>query len=77
MEMMVIFQEKKKQRLVLECCEGYKRSENLTQCVPHCSAPPCSTHGLCVRPETCQCQPGYGGPDCSKCKITRGDGVRD
>ena len=69
----MIFQEKKKQRLVLECCEGYKRSQNLTQCVPQCSAPPCSPHGECVEPETCQFQPGYGGSDCSKCKIRPGE----
>ena len=71
--MMVIFQEKKKQRLVLECCPGYKRTANLTQCVPDCSSPPCSSHGLCVSPDTCQCEPGYGGPDCSKCKFRRAE----
>ena len=66
--LLVMFQHQKKQRLVLECCEGYKRTENRTHCEPSCSSPECSRHGTCVRPDTCLCQEGYGGSDCSKCK---------
>ena len=62
------FQHQRKQRLVLECCDGYVRTENKTHCEPHCSSPSCSKHGVCVRPDTCLCHSGYGGADCSKCK---------
>ena len=57
---------KEKQRLVTECCEGYTRSLNGSTCIPVCSD--ACIHGYCVRPDTCQCERGFGGQDCSKCK---------
>lgn len=28
---------------------------------------PC-IHGVCIGPEECECQPGFGGPTCNVCK---------
>ena len=56
-----------KQRLVLECCPGYTRGFNESTCQPVCQEQ--CVHGTCVRPDTCQCEEGFGGIDCSKCKI--------
>ena len=56
-----------KQRLVLECCPGYTRGFNESTCQPVCQEQ--CIHGTCVRPDTCQCEEGFGGIDCSKCKI--------
>ena len=58
---------KEKQRLVTECCEGYTRSLNGSTCIPVCSDT--CIHGHCVRPDTCQCELGFGGKDCSKCNV--------
>ncbi|XP_029601271.1 multiple epidermal growth factor-like domains protein 11 [Salmo trutta] len=44
-----------------QCCPGFYESGDL--CVPQCSAE--CAHGRCVSPDTCQCEPGWGGVDCS------------
>ncbi|CAF92923.1 unnamed protein product [Tetraodon nigroviridis] len=44
-----------------QCCPGFYESGNL--CVPLCTEE--CVHGRCVSPDTCQCEPGWGGPDCS------------
>lgn len=32
-------------------------------------------HGRCVSPDTCHCEPGWGGPDCSSGKSTYLEGA--
>merc|ERR1712013_912281 len=59
-----LFQMIPKIRLVSECCKGYTRSANGSSCIPVCSHPCYS--GTCVGPDTCRCETGYGGRDCSK-----------
>ncbi|TTF71933.1 Multiple epidermal growth factor-like domains protein 10 [Bagarius yarrelli] len=44
-----------------QCCPGFYESKEM--CAPHC-AKKC-VHGRCVAPNTCQCEPGWGGVDCS------------
>ncbi|MCJ8733326.1 hypothetical protein PDJAM_G00221890 [Pangasius djambal] len=44
-----------------QCCPGYFESGDL--CVPLCTEE--CAHGRCVSPDTCQCEPGWGGLDCS------------
>ncbi|KAK5902181.1 hypothetical protein CesoFtcFv8_007465 [Champsocephalus esox] len=44
-----------------QCCPGYFESGDL--CVPLCTEE--CVHGRCVSPDTCQCEPGWGGLDCS------------
>ena len=56
-----------KWRPVQVCCKGYARSSNGTSCVPICSQH--CYHGNCVEPDICKCDPGFGGPACSKCKL--------
>uniref|UniRef100_A0A8C2BWC6 Multiple EGF-like-domains 10 n=1 Tax=Cyprinus carpio TaxID=7962 RepID=A0A8C2BWC6_CYPCA len=53
--------EKTMHRRKSQCCPGFYQSRD--RCVPHC-AEKC-VHGRCVAPSTCQCEPGWGGPDCS------------
>ena len=62
------FQLQDKQRVVLECCRGYARSEEEggSTCLPVCTD--MCLHGTCVGPDTCHCEQGFGGKDCSKCK---------
>ena len=55
-----------KWRPVQVCCKGYARSSNGTSCVPICSQH--CYHGRCVEPDVCKCEPGFGGPACSKCE---------
>eukprot|EP00064_Thunnus_orientalis_P004205 superscaffoldBa00000375_g4216 len=47
-----------------QCCPGYFESGDL--CVPLCTEE--CVHGRCVSPDTCQCEPGWGGLDCSSGK---------
>ena len=58
-----------KWRPVQVCCKGYARSSNGTSCVPICSQH--CYHGQCVEPDICKCDPGFGGPACSKCKLLK------
>ncbi|KAG7283736.1 hypothetical protein CRUP_034360 [Coryphaenoides rupestris] len=44
-----------------QCCPGFYESGDL--CVPLCTEE--CAHGRCVSPDTCQCEPGWGGLDCS------------
>ncbi|ROL48816.1 Multiple epidermal growth factor-like domains protein 10 [Anabarilius grahami] len=53
--------EKTMHRRKSQCCPGFYESRDI--CVPHC-AEKC-VHGRCVAPNTCQCEPGWGGADCS------------
>ncbi len=55
-----------KWRPVDVCCKGYSRSLNGTHCVPTCSQ--VCQRGRCVEPDVCECDPGYGGPACTKCE---------
>ena len=52
-----------------ECIEGYKLTTlnvtfSPTQCVPICSS---CYEGICVAPETCQCNLGFEGIQCDQC----------
>lgn len=55
-----------KTRPVEECCQGYAKNAAENKCIPVCSTE--CLHGRCVAPETCECQTGYGGPNCDICK---------
>ncbi|KAJ7311102.1 hypothetical protein JRQ81_006702, partial [Phrynocephalus forsythii] len=44
-----------------QCCPGYYESGDF--CIPLCTEE--CVHGRCVSPDTCHCEPGWGGPDCS------------
>ena len=61
-----IFQMIPKWRPVQVCCKGYAKSTNGTDCIPICSQR--CYHGRCVAPDQCECEPGFGGTSCSKCK---------
>jgi len=63
------FQMIPKWRPVSVCCKGFDRSSNGTHCVPSCSQT--CVHGECVEPDVCDCEPGYGGISCSKCKFLK------
>ncbi|KAI3361809.1 hypothetical protein L3Q82_001966 [Scortum barcoo] len=53
--------EKTMYRRKSQCCPGFY--ENGEICAPHC-AESC-VHGRCMAPNTCQCEPGWGGSNCS------------
>ncbi|KAG8011001.1 Multiple epidermal growth factor-like domains protein 10 [Nibea albiflora] len=53
--------EKTMYRRKSQCCPGFY--ENGEICAPHC-AESC-VHGRCTAPNTCQCEPGWGGSNCS------------
>ena len=55
-----------KWRPVQVCCKGFAKSTNGTDCIPICSQR--CYHGRCVAPDQCECEPGFGGASCSKCK---------
>ena len=63
---MFIFQMIPKWRPVQVCCKGFAKSTNGTDCIPICSQR--CYHGRCVAPDQCECEPGFGGTSCSKCK---------
>ncbi|MBN3287692.1 MEG11 protein, partial [Polyodon spathula] len=44
-----------------QCCPGYYESRDT--CVPRCTRE--CVHGRCQAPDRCQCEPGWGGEDCS------------
>ncbi|MEQ2274846.1 Multiple epidermal growth factor-like domains protein 11 [Xenotaenia resolanae] len=44
-----------------QCCPGFYETADL--CVPLCTEE--CVHGRCISPDTCQCEPGWGGLDCS------------
>ncbi|XP_064421807.1 multiple epidermal growth factor-like domains protein 11 [Latimeria chalumnae] len=44
-----------------QCCPGYYESGDF--CIPLCTEE--CMHGRCVSPDSCQCEPGWGGTDCS------------
>ncbi|KAJ8335557.1 hypothetical protein SKAU_G00388990 [Synaphobranchus kaupii] len=56
-----------------QCCPGYIESGDL--CVPLCTEE--CEHGRCVSPDTCQCEPGWGGLDCSSAPPTSVTEERD
>lgn len=55
-----------KTRPVEDCCKGYTKSNSEDRCIPVCSHE--CIHGICIAPDTCQCEKGYGGPNCDICK---------
>ncbi|XP_020668724.3 epidermal growth factor-like protein 8 [Pogona vitticeps] len=47
------------------CCQGWKKRHlGDTKCEEAVCHKPCQNGGLCVRPNQCQCQPGWGGRYC-------------
>uniref|UniRef100_A0A8P0TUC4 Epidermal growth factor-like protein 8 n=1 Tax=Canis lupus familiaris TaxID=9615 RepID=A0A8P0TUC4_CANLF len=47
------------------CCQGWKkRHPGALTCDEAICAKPCLNRGVCVRPEQCQCAPGWGGKHC-------------
>lgn len=62
-----MFQTEQKSRTVKECCEGYELQihddpEINATCIPICEK---CLAGMCVAPNTCQCNPGYYDDNCS------------
>ncbi|TNN42738.1 Multiple epidermal growth factor-like domains protein 10 [Liparis tanakae] len=53
--------EKTMHRRKSQCCPGFLEDGEI--CAPHCAAS--CVHGRCVAPNTCQCEPGWGGSNCS------------
>ncbi|XP_039075403.1 epidermal growth factor-like protein 8 isoform X2 [Hyaena hyaena] len=46
------------------CCQGWKkRHPGALTCDAIC-AKPCQNRGVCVKPEQCECAPGWGGKHC-------------
>lgn len=56
-----------KMRAVYECCEGYIENDHRNGCIASCSQP--CTHGVCISPNVCKCEEGFGGPSCDVCKF--------
>ncbi|CAH2274466.1 multiple epidermal growth factor-like domains 11 [Pelobates cultripes] len=50
-----------------QCCPGYYESGDF--CVPLCTEE--CVHGRCVSPDTCHCEPGWGGADCSSADLMK------
>ncbi|XP_004621387.2 epidermal growth factor-like protein 8 isoform X2 [Sorex araneus] len=47
------------------CCQGWKkRHPGALTCDQAVCAKPCQNGGTCVRPEQCECAPGWGGRHC-------------
>ncbi|XP_034516397.1 epidermal growth factor-like protein 8 isoform X3 [Ailuropoda melanoleuca] len=47
------------------CCQGWKkRHPGALTCDEAICAKPCLNQGICVRPEQCECAPGWGGKHC-------------
>ncbi|XP_047588995.1 epidermal growth factor-like protein 8 isoform X1 [Lutra lutra] len=47
------------------CCQGWKkRHPGALTCDEAICAKPCLNRGICVRPEQCECAPGWGGKHC-------------
>ncbi|CAG2104937.1 unnamed protein product [Medioppia subpectinata] len=53
-------------RTITVCCKGY--AEHTDRCIPICAN--ACIHGHCIAPETCECQPGWGGETCNILIIT-------
>ena len=60
-------EELEKERLVADCCTGYTRSLTNNTCSPVCT--PACQQGVCTKPDTCQCDLGWGGAGCSMCEF--------
>ena len=48
-----------------QCNDGYEEDPGRDRCIPACKQSPC-VHGICVRPEECECEFGYVGTACDK-----------
>lgn len=47
------------------CCQGWKkRHPGALTCDEAICAKPCQNGGICIRPEQCECAPGWGGKHC-------------
>lgn len=57
-------QSQTKTRTVEVCCSGYSRDPHEEdRCIPICSQD--CIHGVCFKPDECQCEAGYSGPNCN------------
>ncbi|XP_014881605.1 multiple epidermal growth factor-like domains protein 10 isoform X2 [Poecilia latipinna] len=48
-------------RIKSQCCPGFFEIGEM--CAPHCEDS--CVHGSCMAPNTCRCEPGWGGSNCS------------
>ncbi|XP_024594295.1 epidermal growth factor-like protein 8 isoform X2 [Neophocaena asiaeorientalis asiaeorientalis] len=47
------------------CCQGWKkRHPGALTCDEAICAKPCQNGGVCIRPDQCECAPGWGGKHC-------------
>ncbi|KAB1262114.1 Lysosomal thioesterase PPT2 [Camelus dromedarius] len=47
------------------CCQGWKkRHPGALTCDEAICAKPCQNRGVCIRPDQCECAPGWGGKHC-------------
>nr|XP_044632250.1 uncharacterized protein LOC106831016 isoform X1 [Equus asinus] len=53
------------QQTHIVCCQGWKkRHPGALTCDEAICAKPCLNRGVCVRPDQCECAPGWGGKHC-------------
>ena len=65
-----VLQTEVRDRVVDTCCAGYAPDQTGTRCTPVCSG---CVNGVCFAPDSCRCQPGYGGDLCDTGKQCRWD----
>ncbi|KAK6470641.1 latent-transforming growth factor beta-binding protein 4 isoform X1 [Huso huso] len=54
------------------CCSGWSLAPKTKKCTKPQCAPRCLNGGLCERPHTCVCKPGFEGPRCETTSTSQG-----